>query len=124
MTIKLDEHGWPVQASRPAFVQNITVGAGSVQSAAFQTGSLINVYTPTGTVDTSGQNNTTHIRVISTTNCWIAFGANPIAAAGTGSAAILIPAYTPEYFWVVHGEKLAVIQDAAAGTLNVAELAN
>jgi hypothetical protein len=102
--------------------QNITIGAASTPGIPFQAGPPTNSYNPDGTVSTSGPNNTTHIRVVATANCWIAFGANPTAAIATAS--ILIPAYTPEYFWVVHGERIAVIQDSAGGLLNVAELAN
>jgi len=120
MTIKLDQHGQPVQAARPALVQNVAFSGTSAQSAAFQTGPT----TPLVPSDGSSwvvPNNTTHIRVVSNAACWIAFGSNPTAAVATG--AILIPAYTPEYFWVVRGEKLAVIQDSASGSLNIAELA-
>jgi len=123
MTVHEDQHGSVVQASRPALVQNVAIGASSAQSATFQQGNPTNTYNPDGTVNQNVPNFTTHIRVVSTTNCWIAFGSNPTAAAGTGTAAILIPAYTPEYFWVVKGERLAVIQDTAAGNLNIAELA-
>ena len=122
MTIKVDQHGLPVQASRPAVSQNVTIGASSTQSAVFQTGPITNTYNPDGTLNTNMPNNTTHIRVIANSNCWVAFGANPTATAGAGS--ILLSAYTPEYFWVQRGERVAVIQDTAAGTLNVAELAN
>jgi hypothetical protein len=34
---------------------------------------------------------------------------------------MLLVAMTPEYFWVSPGEKLAVIQSSAAGTLNITE---
>lgn len=123
MTIKVDEHGLTVQASRPALSQTLTVGSGSVQSAPFSTGPT-NTYS--GAPPTYGQpvtqpNNTTHIRVVSTADCWIAFGANPTAVAGQ-SPSILIPAGVPEYFWVQPGEKLAVIQSSGAGTLNIGEL--
>jgi len=121
MTIKQDQHGLTVQAARPALSQNIAVGAGSVVSLPFSAGPVMNVYRADGTPSTQA-NNTTHIRVCSTANCWISFGSNPVAVVGS-AAAILIPALTPEYFWVVRGERLAVIQDSGAGTLNIAELA-
>jgi len=122
MTVHEDQHGSVVQAARPALVQNITTSGSSQQSATFQQGNPTNTYNADGTVNTSVPNFTTHIRVIAQANCWIAFGTNPTAAvAGAGS--ILIGAYTPEYFWVNKGERIAVIQDTAAGTLNIAELA-
>jgi hypothetical protein len=123
MTIRVDQHGLTVQASRPALVQNIAFGAASAQSAAFQMGSTTPLAPSDGTAFPNPVNNTTHIRVCSNTACWISFGNTPTAIAG-GVGSILIPAYTPEYFWVFRGERIAVIQDSAAGSLNVAELAN
>lgn len=120
MTVKVDQHGLIVQASRPYSAQNVAIGAASAQSATFSTGPLTNTYTPAGT-PIPLQNNTTHIRVVATSACWIAFGANPVAASG-GAGSIYLPAFTPEYFWVVPGERLAVIQDTASGNLNIGEL--
>lgn len=125
MTIKVDQQGLTVQASRPALSQTIAVGAGSVQSAPFSTGPT-NRYSE-GPL-TYGQpittpNNTNHIRLVSTSNCWVAFGANPTAAVGT-SPSILLIAGVPEYFWVFPGERVAVVQDTAAGNLNIGELVN
>jgi hypothetical protein len=122
MTIKVDEHGLTVQASRPALSQTIAVGAGSVQSAPFSTGPT-NTYAqgPVAGVPVTTPNNTTHIRCVSTSDCWIAFGSNPIAAAST-SPCLLLPAGIPEYFWVYPGERVAVVQNAAAGLLNIAEM--
>jgi hypothetical protein len=62
-----------------------------------------------------------HIRLVSTSDCWVSFGANPTAAIA-GVASILLPSGVPEYFWVYPGEKVAVIQNSAAGSLNVAEM--
>ena len=43
--------------------------------------------------------------------------------AGVASVAcILLPAGVPEYFWVYPGERVAVVQNAAAGSLNIAEM--
>lgn len=119
MTVHVDQHGNVVQASRPAVIQNVTISGVTAQSAAFQTGSPTLTYNPDGTPATQA-NNTTHIRLISTTNCWVVFGANPTATSTTG---MYLPALSPEYFWVVRGEKVAVIQDTAGGTLNISELA-
>jgi hypothetical protein len=33
-----------------------------------------------------------------------------------------LPAGVPEYFWVYPGERVAVTQNSAAGSLNVAEM--
>ena len=122
MTVKVDEHGLTVQASRPAFAQNIAFTGVSAQSAPFSAGPNVNAYNPDGTLLTQ-PNNTTHIRVVANAACWIAFGTNPTAASASASS-IYIPAFTPEYFWVARGERLAVVQDAAGGNLNIAELAN
>jgi len=120
MTLKVDQHGQLVQASRPYSSQTIAIGGSSVQSAAFSVGNVAPPYDPSG-VPARVPNNTTHIRVVATSACWISFGTNPVAAAST-SPSIYLPAFTPEYFWVNVGEKLAVIQDAGSGNLNVAEL--
>ena len=121
MTIHNDQHGLPVQAARPALSQNITFTGASQQSAPFQSGQNYNVYNPDGTISTQ-PNNTQHIRVVANAACWISFGSNPTAASG-GAASIYIPAFTPEYFWVNKGERIAVVQDAAGGNINIAELA-
>ena len=42
MTIKSDQHGFEVQAGRPALSQTIAIGAGNIVSAPFQT------YSPQG----------------------------------------------------------------------------
>ena len=121
MTLKVDIHGQLVQASRPYSAQNVAIGAASAQSAAFsQNTTTTGTYNPDGTPVTV-TNNTTHIRLVATAACWVAFGANPVAVA-SGATSIYLPAFTPEYFWVNRGERVAVIQDAASGNLNIAEL--
>ena len=120
MTLKLDQHGQLVQASRPSLTQNVAIGASTAQSAAFSVGSVAPPYNASGTPATV-PNNTTHIRLVATAACWVAFGSNPIAAS-QGAGCIYLPAFTPEYFWVVVGERIAVIQDTGAGNLNIAEL--
>ncbi len=57
----------------------------------------------------------TVVRVVSTTDCHIAFGANPTATA----TSMLLPARVPEYFICNPTDKVAVIQDAAGGNLSV-----
>jgi hypothetical protein len=124
MTVRNDGHGQAVQAARPYSSQTIAIGAGSVACNAFQTGTdgRYSVYTPVG-VPLTAPNNTRHIRVVATSDCWISFGANPVAVAAASNA-ILLPAGIPEYFWVVPGERIACIQATAAGSLNIAELVN
>lgn len=123
MSIKADQHGFEVQAGRPFSSQNITIGVASVASSAFKTLSPQGNYTDLGVPTDLNENNTLHVRVVSNTNCWIAFGAAPVAVAQT-TPSIYLPAATPEYFWVSPGEKIAVIWDTAAGFLNIAELDN
>ena len=55
------------------------------------------------------------VRVVSTTDCHIAFGANPTATA----TSMLLPAKVPEYFICSPTDKVAAIQDAAGGNLSV-----
>lgn len=121
MTIKVDEHGLTVQAARPALSQTVAVGAASTASAAFSIGPT-DQYANDGT-PVNSPNNTNHVRLISNTNCWVAFGAAPVAVA-QATPSIYLPANTPEYFWVLPGEKIAVIQDSASGFLNIGELVN
>lgn len=80
----------------------VTIGTSSAQSAAFG-------------------GDTFEIRVVSDTDCWINIGADPTAAATTDNN-LFLPANVVEYFHVSPGQKLAVIQDSAAGNLCVAEM--
>lgn len=81
-------------AIKPGTPQNVTYAAASVQSAAI---------------------GSTLVRVVSSTDCRIAFGANPTATA----TSILLPAKMPEYFVCNPTDKIAVIQDAAGGSLSI-----
>ena len=123
MTVKVDTYGLTVQAARPGVVQNVVVGVGSVQSAPFTIGTAVGYYGG-GTIGESGApvapQTTQHVRLCATSDCWIAFGPNPTVSATTG---MLLPAMTPEYFWVLPGERLAVLQSSAAGSLNIIECA-
>ena len=116
MTIKVDAHGLTVQAARPSVIQNITISVASVQSLAFTVGS-IGDYGQDGVM--IRPQTTQHIRLCATSDCYVVFGPAPIATA----SGLLLPAMTPEYFWVLPGEKLAVIQVSATGTLNIVECA-
>lgn len=112
MTITRDRGGNAVQAGRPAITQNVTIGSSSVQSAVFTTTTQVQPFTQ----------NTQHVRLAATSNCWVSFGSNPTANMNSNS--VYLPANSPEYFYIVAGDRLAVIQDTAAGTLNITELAN
>ena len=61
---------------------------------------------------------TTIIRLVSTTDCYLKFGATPTAVATD----MLLPANVVEYFGATPGVKVAAIQRAAAGTLFVTEM--
>jgi hypothetical protein len=123
MTIKSDQHGYEVQAARPALVQNVAIGARSTQSAAFSV-----AISPAGTylqgpgvlvgTPVVAPNHTVHVRLCATADCYVLFGVNPVVTAVNGT---LIPALTPEYFWVLPGEKLAVLAVSGTGALNIME---
>lgn len=80
----------------------IAVGAASAQSVAFGA-------------------NTFEIRVVSTTACHINIAENPTAAA-TDDNGMYLPANVVEYFHVSPGQKLAVIQDTAGGSICVSQM--
>ena len=82
--------------------QNVSVGASSVQSTV---------------IGTAGQTPNRLIRLCATTNCRIAIGTNPTATA----TSTLLPANVVEYAELSPGERFAVIQDSAAGTLSITE---
>jgi hypothetical protein len=74
----------------------------------------------TGTA-ANGAATITHIRqvrVVATTDCWVAIG--PSATATTSST--FLPAFVPEYFRVGGGERVSAIRDVTSGTLNVSYL--
>jgi len=61
--------------------------------------------------------NTSIVRLVSDADCYVAIGSNPTAAAG----GCLLSAGLTEYFACDGGDKVAVIQKSAAGTLNITE---
>jgi hypothetical protein len=63
-------------------------------------------------------NQTTIVRVVSTTDCFIRFDATPTAT----TTQMLLPANVVEYFRVTPGHKIAGIQRAAGGNLYVTEM--
>ena len=88
---------------RPGASQDITVAATHAESA------------------TAFQAATRMVRMVSTTACYVAIGANPVAAKPGGMR--LAPNF-PETFHVNTGEKVSVIQDAAGGTLTLTEMSS
>ena len=63
-------------------------------------------------------NQTTIIRLVSTTDCHIRFDGTPTAT----TSQMYLPASVVEYFRVTPGQKVAVIQRAAGGNLYVTEM--
>jgi hypothetical protein len=63
----------------------------------------------------------TLVRLVSTTDCHLAFGANPTAVAD--GTCVFLPALTPEYFRFTSGQKVAAIKDAIAGNLFITAVA-
>lgn len=61
---------------------------------------------------------TTVIRLVSTTDCYLKFGASPTAT----SSDILLPANVVEYFGASPGVKIAALQRSSSGTLYVTEM--
>jgi hypothetical protein len=121
VTVKSDQHGFVVQAAIPALSQTIAIGGGSVSSTAFQVAAA-----PSGSYNADGTpilrpQQTLHVRLCGTSDCWVAFGPTPVAAVN-GAGSILLPAGVPEYFWVYPGEFVACIQAAAGGFLNITEM--
>ena len=61
---------------------------------------------------------TWQVRLIADNDCYVAFGSNPTAT----TSGTWLPATSPEFFAVRPGDKIAVIQKSASGTLNVSEM--
>lgn len=77
------------QVISPGTSQVLTVGGASVQSALPQPGVTI-------------------VRLFSTVDCWVSFGANPTAVAESASS-MFLPGGFIEYFEIRIDEKLAVV---------------
>ena len=71
-----------------------------------------------GTSAQSAAMTTYEIMLVSTTNCWLKFGTNPTAVASTDANQYL-PANALVTIKWIPGDKVAVIQDTAAGYLTV-----
>lgn len=86
---------------RPATAYNITTSGTSAQGSAVS-----------GTIRV--------LRLVATADCYVRVGADPTAVAGD----TLIVANFPQFILVAPGEKIAAIQRAAGGLLNVTECAS
>ena len=86
---------------RPGISYSLTTGAASVA-------------TPTPT-----SNGVRIIRLIATADCWVVFGATPVA---TASGMLVRGGQPAEYFTIHPGEAVAALQVSASGTLNVTEM--
>lgn len=84
----------------PADTQVVAIGAASVQSTAIA-----------GTKRAA-------VRLVATVDCHIAISKAPTATA----TSMLLAANQPEYFKLCDDYKIAVIQDAAAGSLYITEM--
>lgn len=88
----------PIPVLRPGTGQNLSFTGTSAQSAAVSS---------------------SVVRVIATTDCRIAIGANPTA----GATDLYLPAGAVEYFRTAPDvDKIAAIQVSAGGTLNIVEM--
>jgi hypothetical protein len=124
MTVRNDRHGNTVQAARPYTSQSVAVGAASVLSTAFATNLDRPQREQYGGAQFAGTvNQTAHVRVVATVPCWIAFGTGAVAVVRAANS-VYLPAGLPEYFWVVPGEQIAVIQDSGGGFLYISEMQN
>ena len=94
-----DRIGFDVQAMRPGIVQNITTSGTSAQSSALNSETRV-------------------VRLIATTNTYVAFGSNPTAT----SSSMYLTASSSEYFIVAGGSKIAALQVGDSGILNITEM--
>lgn len=103
-----------IDAKLTALAVKASIGVVAAQSVAVS-----------GTSALSGvwNGSTTRVVLCSSTDCWVAFGASP-AAAASATNAIYVPAGVYGYpIMIAAGQRLAVIQSSAAGTLNIIEAA-
>lgn len=101
-----DKYANAIQALAPGVTQNIATASGA--SAVLTTSLAV----PTIVV-----------RVVSTTDCYLAIG--PAASVVATTSSMLLPANSIEYFRVAEtaGIKVAALAVSAAGILNVTEMA-
>ena len=76
-------------------------------------------YTGTaGTISTAINSRTSVVRVLCTTDSYVAFGASPTAT----TASMIVPANQAEYFVMVGTEKVSAVQVSTGGVLHVTEM--
>ena len=92
------------QVISPGASYALTVGASSVQSGLPSPGVTI-------------------VRLFSTVDAWVSFGANPTAAV-EGATSVFMPGGVVEYFEIKSDEKISVIRNSASGKLYITEGAN
>ena len=62
---------------------------------------------------------TREVRIVCTVDAYVEFGSSPTAASGS----LIVPAYTPEYFRVAPGTKVAFLRvGSVTGTARITEL--
>lgn len=116
--MQTDINGVTVMALRPSTrVQNLAYVGASVQSTVFLARRGSDSAQDTG-LTTPGPSGTTHVRLVSTSDCFVVINPSAVASATTG---LFLPASSPEYFPVTAGDQVAVIQSTAGGTLNIVE---
>jgi hypothetical protein len=91
--------GPPIMRLVDASTQTVAVSGTSAQSTAISA-------------------NAGYVRLFSTTMCHIRVGSNPTAT----TSHMPIGANVPEYFAVTSGQKIAVIQNSASGSLYISEV--
>jgi hypothetical protein len=100
-TLAQDRFAQRIQALRPGVVQNVTFNTStSVASAALQSDTAV-------------------VRLIATADCWVKFGAAPVASAADS---LRLKADREEWFRVAPGDAVAVLGQAAGGSLNICEM--
>lgn len=93
-----DETGRPIPVFKLGASQDVPISGTSTASTAFGA-------------------KTTAIRLTANVDCRYAIGASPTAT----PTSILLPAGAIDYVGCAPGDKIAIIQEATAGTLNVTE---
>jgi hypothetical protein len=89
------------QVISPGVSQAVVVGGSSLQANAFSA-------------------DVTIIRLFSTVDAWVSFGANPTAVI-EGALSMFLPGGVVEYFEIKQGEKIAVTQNTIGGKLYITE---
>lgn len=115
-----DVHGNVVMSLRPSTrVQNVTYTATPGTSLPFLVVNQDTTYKET-TAGGPASNvvGTTHVRLVSTTDCYVLINPGAVATATNG---FLLPAGAAEYFPVDTLDVISVVQSTTAGSLNIAE---